>query len=123
MRAVDTHDARLIATPDNTTPGSEGRLYLLLPESMEAFVGKTFRAVGSFSKDDAVMFVASPIGSAITPKRQYWWKNGVRDHNIRHNHKIRVWVISECIWIAQVLGPTGEPPPVLPPHQDILFDE
>lgn len=123
MRTVNVYEAKLVATPDNSTPGSEGRLYLQLPAEMCSFVGKTFRAVGNFSRDDAVMMVATPNGSTITPKRQFWWKNGVRDHGIRHNHNVRVWVLTDGHWLAEVLSKTGEPSPVLPPHQDVLFDD
>lgn len=123
MNVVSVYDAKLVVTPDNSTPGSEGRLYLQLPEAMEPFVGKMFRMVGNFSRDDAVIFIASPNGSTITPKRQVWWKNGVRDHNIRANHHVRVWVLNEGLWVTEVIRPTGEPSPVLPPHQDTLFDD
>jgi hypothetical protein len=121
MRTVDVFDAKLVVTPDNSTKGSEGRIYLLLPEAMASFVGHSYRAVGSFSVDDAVMFVASPTGSTVTPRRQYWWKNGVRDHGIRENHSVRIWVLSFELWVAALVAPTGEPAPVLPPHQDLLF--
>lgn len=123
MNVVIVHEAKLVATPDNSTPGSEGRLYLLLPEEMVSFIGRSFKSSGNFSLMDAVLFVTSLTGSTVTPKRQFWWKNGVRDHNIRENHKVRIWVLTPDLWVAQLIEPTGEPSPILPPHQDILFDE
>lgn len=123
MRTVEVHDAKLVVTPDNSTPGSEGRLYLQLPDALKSFVGKTFKAVGNFGQHDAIILVATISGHAITPKLQFWWKNGVRDHNIRENHRVRVWLLTESLWTIQLIEPTGEAPPVLPPHQDLLFDE
>jgi hypothetical protein len=122
MATVDLFDGKLVVTPDNSTPGSEGRLYLLLPEEMARFIGHSYRAVGNFSRDDAVMMIASPVGNTVTPKRQFWWKNGVRDHNVRENHNVRIWVLALELWIVMLTSPTGEPAPVLPPHQDLLFD-
>lgn len=122
MNVVLIHDGRLVVTPDNSTPGSEGRLYLQFPETMAYLVGNTFKAVGSFSRDSAVMFVATPLGSTVTPKRQFWWKNGVRDHCIRENHHVRIWVLNVGLLVVEVVRPTGESAPVLPPHQDTLFE-
>lgn len=122
VRTVETHEAKLVVTPDNSTPGSEGRLYLQLPEEMVDYVGKSYKTHGSFGMDAYVMFVISAMGSTVTPKRQFWWKNGVRDHRIRENHLIRIWLLNPDIWVAQVMGTTGELPPVLPPHQDTLFE-
>jgi hypothetical protein len=118
---VNVCEAKLTVTPDNSTKGSEGRLVLQLPEEMADYVGKTFKALGSFGIDGYVMFVTSPLGSTVTPKRQFWWKNGVRDHRIRENQQIRIWLINPDLWIAQVIGPTGEMPPVLPPFQPVFF--
>jgi hypothetical protein len=123
MKLVHAYDAKLVVTPDNSTPGSEGRLYLLFPEEMSEHVGKQFRSVGNFSRDDAILLIQSPAGSAITPRRQLWWKNGVRDHFVRENHHVRIWILSEVLWAVEVLRSTGERSPVLPPHQDTLFDD
>lgn len=119
---MDTYEAKLVVTPDNTTPGSQGRLYLQLPEEMKDYVGKSFKVHGSFGLDSYVMFTISPVGSTVTPKRQFWWKNGVRDHRIRENQLVRVWLLTPDIWVAQAMGSTGETPPALPPVQDTLFD-
>jgi hypothetical protein len=121
VRTVEVHDAKLVVTPDNSTPGSEGRLILQLPDEMADYVDKTFKSIGSFGMDNYVMFVSSPLGNKVTPKRQYWWKNGVRDHRIRENQQVRIWLLNPDLWVAQVLGPTGELAPVLPPYQDTLF--
>lgn len=122
MRTIQVYDAKLTVTPDNSTPGSEGRLVLQLPEEMTDFVGQTFKAYGSFGMDLYVMFVASPMGSTVTPKRQFWWKNGVRDHRVRENQHVRIWLLTPDTWVVQVTGPTGELAPVLPPYQDTLFE-
>ena len=122
MRTVEVFDAKLSVTPDNSTPGSEGRLILQLPDELTDFVGKSFKAVGTFGVDSHVMFVTSEMGSTITPKRQFWWKNGVRDHRIRENQKVRVWLLTPDLWVAELIGPTGEIPPALPPRQDLIFE-
>lgn len=122
MRTIEVHEARLVVTPDNSTPGSEGRLVLQLPDAMADYVGKTFKTHGTFM-DAYVMFVTSPTGNhTVSPKRQVWWKNGVRDHRVRENQQVRVWLLTPDVWVAQVIGPTGELPPALPPRQDTLFE-
>lgn len=122
MPEVEAYDAKLVVTPDNSTRGSEGRIYLLLPAEMEKFVGLKYRCVGVLSRDDALIMIPSPEGSTITPKRQFWWKNGVRDHGIRRNHSVRIWMLEYGYWFLMLTGQTDEDPPQLPPYQDILFE-
>jgi hypothetical protein len=120
MRTIEVYEAKLVVTPDNSTPGSEGRLYLQLPDAMANYVGKVFMTLGTFGVG-YVVFTAHPDGHTVSPKRQFWWKNGVRDHKVTENHIVRIWVLTPFLWLAEVIGPTGERPPILPPRQITLF--
>ncbi len=122
MKMVEVYPAALRVVPDATTPGSEGRLCLQLPEALEPLVGRKFRAVGNFSRDDYVMMIEGEDGKTVTPHRQVWWKNGVRDHNIRRHFLVEVYMISTRLWVVALAAPTNEPPPILPPHQELLFE-
>lgn len=114
--------AKLIVTPDNTTPGSEGRLYLQLPEQMFVFVGRKYRPCGNFASDGAILLVASGEGLTVSPRRQIWWKNGVREHGIHENWMADVHVLKAELLVVELTRRTGEPPPVLPPRQLHIFE-
>jgi hypothetical protein len=119
---VDRFPGRLVVTPDNSTPGSEGRLCLLFPAKLTMqYGGKKFRAIGHLATDKALMFAAHENGNTITEKGVYWWKNGVRDHGIRENYNVWIWSISESLFVVELVNPTGEPKPDLPPFQPTLF--
>lgn len=119
---MDKAAGRLVVTPDATTPGSEGRLYLQLPRDLAFLVGQSFKVFGNFSSDRVVMLVRDGGGNkTVTPNRQVWWKNGVRDHNIRENWAVNLYILENDILIAVLVRPTGETPPQLPPHQPTIF--
>jgi hypothetical protein len=113
--------AKLVVTPDNTTKGSEGRLYLQLPDLMVDFIGRKYRTCGQFSRDGAILLVSSGDGLTISPRRQIWWKNGVREHGIRENWEADVHVLKTELLVVELTRRTGEPAPFLPPHQEYLF--
>jgi hypothetical protein len=121
MRTVDVFEGRLVVTPDNATAGSEGRVYLLLPEEMNQFVGRLYRPLGNLGRDGYLMMVESAEGKTVTPKRQIWWKNGVREYGIRQNHHVKFWILGLEVWVVQLMGYTDDPVPDLPPYQQLLF--
>ncbi len=116
-----SYTGKLIVTPDNSTPGSEGRLYLQFPEFLAGLVGRKYRPCGHFYKDGAILLVSSGEGLVITSRRQMWWKNGVREHNIRENWEADIHVLKTELLVVELTRRTGEPAPVLPPHQEYLF--
>lgn len=113
--------AKLVITPDNTAPGSEGRICLQLPEDMQTYVDERVKVVGCLGKDGAAMFIVSGEGLKITPRRQVWFKNGVRDHQVRENWFVNMYVLEKNLFVATMVRPTGETAPVLPLRQDTLF--
>lgn len=116
-------DAKLTVYPDKSAPGSEGRLCLQLdPERFPYLKERTFECVGNFKRLGAVMLVEHPEGNSITPRFQYWWKNGVRDHGIRQNWLCSVDMVTTSIAVVVLVEPTEEPPPELPPSQVFLFE-
>lgn len=115
------HTGKLVIAVDRTSPGSEGRLCLLLPVEFSHLIGKRYRAVGHFTNDGALMLVENQDGNTITPRRQYWWKNGVRDHGVRENWEVEVYEVVKGLLVVVLVRPSGDPAPVLPPHQDLLF--
>lgn len=114
-------DGKIIVTPDNTTGGSEGRIYLQLPEEMSTYVDQRVKVVGVLGKDGAALLIISGEGLKVTPRRQIWWKNGVRDHRVRENWHVRVYILEQNLFVVTMRKPTGEPAPQLPPGQDTLF--
>lgn len=112
---------KLVVAPDNSTPGSEGRLYLQLPEELAFYIGQKFRVLGNFHRDGAGLFILSGEGLSVTPKRQIWWKNGVRDHGIRENWRLSIYSLEQSVFVVILSGRTGETPPELPLRQDTLF--
>lgn len=113
--------AKLAVVPDNTTPGSSGRLCLHLPEEMASYVGQRLKTVGSLGKDGAAMFIVSGEGLKMTPNRQIWFKNGVRDHGVRENWKVNIYVLEQNLFVVTMQSKTGEPAPDLPPVQETFF--
>lgn len=112
---------KLIVTPDSTTPGSEGRLYLQFPTEFEPMVGRSFRTLGTFRADRGILLVRDSGGCALTPRRQMWWKNGVRDHGLRENWWVWVYPLDHDFLAVLLKEMTGEPMVALPPKQDTLF--
>lgn len=113
--------AKLVVTPDNTAPGSEGRLCLQFSEEMQSYIEERVKVVGSFGKDGAAMFIVSGEGLKVTPKRQIWFKNGVRDHLIRENWWVNVYILEKNLFVVALRCVTGEDRPRLPLRQDVLF--
>ncbi len=115
---------KLVVTTDAGTPGSEGRLYLQLPSFFDAYVDHYYRSVGCFATDGGVLLVREKgiDGPRITPRRQYWWKNGVRDHRLRVNWDVFVFVPHPDLWAVMLVLPTGEEPPKLPSRQLTVFE-
>jgi hypothetical protein len=118
---MDRVHGTLVVTPDNTTPGSEGRLHLDLPRGLSFMAGWKLKVFGRFGVDKVVMMVRGDEGLSVTPKLQVWWKNGVRDHEIRENWHVHIYIIENDILVAILVRPTGQQPPKLPPYQPKLF--
>lgn len=124
---------KLSVAVDRTTPGSEGRLVLTLPEEYLRMVGHEYSPVGNFLRDRTIMLLRSAhpprpdTCKVVTPKRQIWWKNGVREHGIRENYNVNVYAMGDDvdfvprIVVVELTTPTGEPKPKLPPQQTFLF--
>lgn len=119
---------KLIVVPDNSTPSSEGRLCLQLPvpsnEQLSSldpdhWVGTKWAVSGSWAT--AMVFTQSPDGKTVSPRSQLWWKNGVRDHGIRRNYWVDLYIISRDLMVAALVMPTDDIPPALPPTQMVLF--
>lgn len=113
-------EGRLTVVPDNTTPGSSGRLCLQLPEEFGTEAGSKFKQVGNFGDDGGAMFIRAGEGTTLTPRRQMWWKNGVRDQKVREDWKVTIYVLEDflfVVWLYSRIGTTRQ----LPPVQDVLF--
>lgn len=118
---VPVHTGRLAVAVDRTAPGSEGRLCLTLPPELAELVGRKYRTLGNFTNDKVVTLAEHEDGLTVTPRRQVWWKNGVRDHGIRENWWVDIYVCTPHIVTVVLRGPTGEARPELPPSQQKLF--
>lgn len=116
------YEGKLTVVPDKTTPGSSGRLCLQLPEDFGTQVGMQYRQVGTFGVDGAAMFIRSVDGSTITPRRQMWWKNGVRDQRLRQGWKVNIFVLEDALFVVTLVSPIGERLK-LPSIQQLLFVE
>lgn len=114
------YEGKLTVVPDNTTPGSSGRLCLQLPEEFATEVGSKFKQVGNFGEDGGSMFIRAGEGTTLTPRRQMWWKNGVRDQKVREDWKVMVYALEDFLFVVRLFQRTGNAP-VLPPVQDVLF--
>lgn len=112
---------KVIVAVDRTTPGSEGRLYLQLPSDLQWMVGRHFAVYGNLGDDKSILLVPKEGGKVITPRRQLWWKNGVQEHKIRENWVVNLTAYDQFAVVVNLVAPTGEPKPVLPPAQDKLF--
>jgi hypothetical protein len=117
---------KLIVVPDPTTMGSEGRLCLQLPLDSEFlgkdhWLGKHYKAVGYWGDLGAVMLVESPDGKTVSPRSQLWWKNGVRDHGVRQNYWVDLYMLRANLMVVTLCEPTEDIPPVLPPFQPSIF--
>ena len=115
---------KLLVVPDNTEKGSTGRLCLETRDVLP--IGSTWRTVGHFARDSAIMLIEDPTGHTVTPRGQLWWKNGVRDHGIRENWWVTLVVVytfprSAKIVLVTLAETTTEVPPTLPPFQPQLF--
>ncbi len=121
MNTVNIFRSRLTVVADNSTPGSSGRLCLQLPEEMAGYVGQRMKTVGSFGKDGAVMFIVSGEGLKVTANHQIWFKNGVRDHNVRENWKNVVYILEQNLFVVTMYVKMDTPVPDLPPVQETLF--
>ncbi len=124
LHYIKVAPAFVTVVPDNTTPGSEGRLCLRFVEELaQELAGSRFVDHGTFGQD-AVMLVrtADPDkGRAVTPQGQIWWKNGVRDHGVRRNWHAKVYVLEPNLLVVMLARPTEDPAPKLPPAQAVLF--
>lgn len=119
---------RLVVVPDPTAVGSEGRLCLQLPTdteflSKDHWLGRHYKAIGYWAELGAVMLVESPDGKTVSPRSQLWWKNGVRDHGVRQNYWITLYMLRANLLVAALAEPTDDVPPVLPPRQQSIFKD
>lgn len=129
MTRVPVFQAKLVVVPDTTTAGSEGRLCLQFPKELSDDIGgNCYHVRGHLTTDNCILLVhdsriipGEPDSRCITPRMQMWWKNGVRDHGIRENWYVNVYVLDRACLVVMLDKPTGDPKPALPPQQLTVF--
>lgn len=90
--------------------------------------GNCYHVRGHLGTDNAILLIHDSKIDAhdsdskcVTPRMQMWWKNGVRDHGVRQNWFVNVYMLDRACLVIMLDKPTEDPAPKLPPKQETLF--
>lgn len=119
---VVSFKTRVCVTPDHDSRGTEGRVYMKVPEQLK---GLKFRSVGSFREGNSVILLVSDdkATSTVNERSILWWKNGVRDLGIRATHHAVLRRLRSTLLVLELGEVDNTITPDLPPYQPVLFGD